>query len=118
MPITNVTLNALPYNDLSVTVILVFGEILLYLILWYKKAYGLKLYICSNEPEICDFLTNDLRGNGMSILKCDQCKDGYLIVKQGKNSPFLGCTNYTADGKGCNRMMTYKEFGNISKESK
>ena len=33
MPITNVTLNALPYNDLSVTVILVFGEILLYLIL-------------------------------------------------------------------------------------
>ena len=84
----------------------------------YKKAYGLKLYICSNEPEICDFLTNDLRGNGLSILKCDQCKDGYLIVKQGKNSPFLGCTNYTADGKGCNRMMTYKEFGNISKESK
>ena len=33
-----------------------------------------------------------------------------VIVKQGKNTPFLGCTNYTADGKGCNRMMTYKEF--------
>ena len=76
----------------------------------YKKAYGLKLWICSNEPEICDFLTNDLRGDGMSILKCDQCKDGYLIVKKGKNKPFLGCTKYTADGKGCNRMMTYKEY--------
>ena len=79
----------------------------------YKKAYGLKLWICSNEPEICDFLTNDLRGNGMSILKCDQCKDGYLIVKQGTKTPFLGCTNYSTDGKGCNRMMTNKEYRDI-----
>ena len=79
----------------------------------YKKAYGLKLWMCTNEPEICDFLTNDLRGNGMSIIKCDHCKDGYLIVKPGKNSPFLGCTNYTPDGKGCNRMMTNKEFNDI-----
>ncbi|MBP5513953.1 MAG: UvrD-helicase domain-containing protein [Bacteroidaceae bacterium] len=78
----------------------------------YKKAYGMKLWICSNEPEICDFITNDLRGNGMSILKCDQCKDGYLIVKPGKSFPFLGCTKYTTDGKGCNRMMTYKEYWN------
>ena len=76
----------------------------------YKKAYGLKLWICSNEPEICDFITNDLCGDDMSILKCDQCKDGYLIVKKGKNRPFLGCTNYTRDGKGCNRMMTYNEY--------
>jgi DNA helicase-4 len=76
----------------------------------YKKAYGLKLWICSNEPEICDFITNDLCGYDMSILKCDQCKDGYLIVKKGKNKPFLGCTNYTRDGKGCNRMMTYNEY--------
>ena len=79
----------------------------------YKKAYGLKLWMCTNEPEICDFLTNDLRGNGMSIIKCDQCKDGYLIVKQGKNSSFLGCTNYTSDGKGCNRMMTCKQFKSL-----
>ena len=76
----------------------------------YKKAYGLKLWMCSNEPEICDFLTNDLRGNGMSVIKCDQCKDGYLIVKPGKKLPFLGCTNYTSDGKGCNRMMTNKQY--------
>lgn len=80
----------------------------------YKKAYGLKLWICSNEPEICDFVTNDLKGNGMSILKCDQCKDGYLIVKQGKTLPFLGCTNYTTDGKGCNRMMTYAEYMHLT----
>ncbi|SEF99827.1 DNA helicase-4 [Xylanibacter ruminicola] len=84
----------------------------------YKKAYGLKLWMCSNEPEICDFLTNDIKGGDMSIIKCDQCKDGYLIVKQGKNSPFLGCTNYTVDGKGCNRMMTYKEYRNLINQIK
>ena len=82
----------------------------------YKKAYGLKLWMCSNEPEICDFLTNNLKGNNLSILKCDHCKDGYLIVKQGKNKPFLGCTNYTTDGKGCNRMMTYMEYNDITKK--
>jgi DNA helicase-4 len=82
----------------------------------YKKAYGLKLWVCSNEPEICDYLTNEITGNDMSIIKCDQCKDGYLIVKQGKQTKdgekhyFLGCTNYTQDGKGCNRMMTYREY--------
>ena len=57
----------------------------------------------------------------MSILKCDQCKDGYLIVKEGKNIKggtnerysFLGCTNYTPDKKGCNRMMTEREYRNL-----
>lgn len=88
----------------------------------YKKAYGLKLWICSNEPEICDYLTNEINGNELSILKCDQCKDGYLIVKQGiqksdgERDFFLGCTNYTKDGKGCNRMMTYKEYQKIRRE--
>ena len=86
----------------------------------YKKAYGLKLWICSNEPEICDFMTNDLNGDDMSIIKCDQCRDGYLIVKVGKdvktgqNISFLGCTNYTDDKKGCNRTMSYKEYKNLS----
>ena len=88
----------------------------------YKKAYGLKLWICSNEPEICDFLTNEIDGNNMSILKCDQCKDGYLIVKKGKQKEdgeryyFLGCTNYTKDGKGCNRMMTNKEYRTLKRD--
>lgn len=76
----------------------------------YKKAYGLKLWICTNEPEICDFMTNNLAGGEMSILKCDKCKDGYLIVKEGSGSgPFLGCTNYKADKTGCNNYVT-KDF--------
>ncbi len=77
----------------------------------YKKAYGLKLWICSNEPEICDFITNNLKGNKLSIIKCDQCKDGYLIVKDGTQGvPFLGCTNYKADRSGCNNTMTYAQY--------
>lgn len=76
----------------------------------YKKAYGLKLWICTNEPEICDFMTNNLAGEEMAIMKCDKCKDGYLIVKDGRGSgPFLGCTNYKADKTGCNNYVT-KDF--------
>ena len=47
----------------------------------YKAAYGLRLYLCTNDAEICGFMTNDLRGGRMSILKCDRCADGYLIVR-------------------------------------
>lgn len=73
----------------------------------YKKAYGLRLWICSNEPEICDFMTNNLVGEEMTIMKCDKCQDGYLIVKEGSGTgPFLGCTNYKADKTGCNNYIT------------
>lgn len=74
----------------------------------YKQNYGLKLWMCTNEPELCDFMTNDLSGGQLSIIKCDQCKDGYLIVKPGKDNrpPFLGCTNYKHDGTGCSGFMT------------
>ena len=72
----------------------------------YKKSYGLKLWICSNEPEICDFMTNNLKGGILPILKCDKCKDGYLIVKEGKTGYFLGCTNYKTDKTGCDNMLS------------
>ena len=74
----------------------------------YKQNYGLKLWMCTNEPELCDFMTNDLSGGRLSIIKCDQCRDGYLIVKPGKGDrpPFLGCTNYKHDGTGCSGFMT------------
>lgn len=70
-----------------------------------------KLWICSNDPEICGFLTNDLSGNRykLSICKCTKCQDGYLIVKPTKgNNKFdrmLGCTNYNKDGSGCDNFM-------------
>lgn len=77
----------------------------------YKRAYGLRLYICTNEPEVCGFMTNDYRAGKMSIQKCDKCRDGYLIVKQGRDSGFfLGCTNYKPNGTGCSKMINKKYF--------
>lgn len=68
----------------------------------YNKTSRLVLWLCTNEPEVCDFMTNNLRGGDLPILKCNKCKDGYLIVKDGKTEPFLGCTNYKKDNTGCN----------------
>ncbi len=69
-----------------------------------------KLWVCSNDPEVCGFVTNDLLGGKMSISKCPNCEDGYLVVKKRKNNDnseqrVLGCTNYKSDGTGCNTIM-------------
>lgn len=77
----------------------------------YKQAYGLRLYICSNEPEVCGFMTNDLGGGRMAIQKCGKCRDGYLIVKHSKkNGFFLGCTNYVQNGTGCDKSIGMKYY--------
>lgn len=77
----------------------------------YKKAYGLRLYMCTNEPEVCGFMTNDYRAGKMAIQKCDKCRDGYLVVKQGTDAGFfLGCTNYKKNGTGCSKMLNKKYF--------
>lgn len=77
----------------------------------YKKAYGLRLYICTNEPEVCGFMTNDYRAGKMSIQKCDKCREGYLVVKQGAETGFfLGCTNYKKNGTGCSKTLSKKYF--------
>ncbi len=80
----------------------------------YKAAYGLPLFICTNEPEVCGFMTNNYAAGKqkLSIIKCDECRDGYLIVKPGgENYQFiLGCTNYKKDGTGCSRRMNPEYF--------
>ena len=76
----------------------------------YKRAYGLKLYICTNEPEICGFMTNDIKADKLSIQKCDKCQDGYLIAKIGRDDYILGCTNYKSNGKGCDRMINKRYY--------
>ncbi len=87
------------------------------LLLRYKKNFGLKLWMCSNDPEICTFITNRPKSK-MSIQKCDNCRDGYLIVKEGKTlgSYILGCTNYKEDGTGCNRVMSLAYYISHFKE--
>lgn len=74
-----------------------------------------KLWICSNDPEICGFVTNDLQGGKMSISKCPDCEDGYLVVKKiikegSTEQRILGCTNYKEDGTGCNTIMNARNY--------
>lgn len=77
----------------------------------YKNSYGLRLYLCTNEPEICSFMTNDYLGGKLSVMKCSSCRDGYLIVKKGKTPGyFLGCTNYKKDGTGCGHVVSEKRY--------
>jgi DNA helicase IV len=66
--------------------------------------YQMKLYSCTNEPEICDFLTNDLHGGSKPIHRCSKCTDGYMIVNKNKEEDnyFFGCTNFKHDRTGCN----------------
>ena len=70
----------------------------------FNKTYGLGLYLCTNEPEVCDFMTNN-RNHPHDIYKCDKCRDGYMIVKSHGNEAFYGCTGYDARTKsGCKNM--------------
>ncbi len=77
----------------------------------FNKNYGLPLYICTNDPEVCDFMTND-RVVRKDIFKCPECKDGYMIVKKSKNSEdrFYGCTNYSDNKDGCNTVMAFNDI--------
>ena len=72
----------------------------------FNKLYGYKMFMCTNDHEVCGFITNDLKGGSMTIEKCDKCADGYLLVKINAkdNKPFLGCSNYKSDDTGCNRI--------------
>ena len=77
-----------------------------------NKNYGLRLWICTNDQEICGFMTNDRRGEDLSVKKCDWCQDGYLVIKRNTqtNECFLGCTNYKQDGSGCGRMINKTHY--------
>ena len=76
----------------------------------WNKNYGLRLWICTNDQEVCGFMTNDLKGGKLAIQKCDACQDGYLVVKNLGNHYFLGCTNYKQDRTGCGRTMSASQY--------
>ena len=74
----------------------------------FNGRLGLNLWICTNEPELCDFMTNSevvLK----DIFKCQIC-DGYMIVKKMKDKEhyFYGCTNYNS-GRGCLNVLNFDE---------
>ena len=64
-----------------------------------------------NDPEVCDFMTNRVEAGKLAVQRCDKC-DGYLIAKpnRDKTDYFLGCTNYTSDGKGCGNKIWKNDY--------
>ncbi|MGN1103766.1 MAG: UvrD-helicase domain-containing protein [Candidatus Coproplasma sp.] len=83
----------------------------------HRKDCAMNLWVCTNEPEVCGFVSNNLAGGRMYIQKCTECVDGYLIVKTKDDHPFLGCTNYTRDGKGCNKTISPQEFDSTADDN-
>lgn len=56
-------------------------------------------------------MTNDFKAGKLSIVKCNCCRDGYMIAKPSKDGGyFLGCTNYKPSGKGCNNKISKLQF--------
>jgi len=85
-----------------------------------KNAFGLRLWICMNDPEVCDFMTNEIAAGKLSIQKCDKC-DGYLIAKPNgdRTDYFLGCTNFKTNKTGCNNTISkidYYKMNNLTLE--
>jgi DNA helicase-4 len=79
----------------------------------FNKTYGLNLYICTNESEVCDFMTND-REHLKDIFKCPKCQEGYMIVKRtfakdGSHQAFYGCTNYSKTAGSCRNTVPIKD---------
>jgi len=73
----------------------------------FNGNYGLSLYTCTNEPEICDFMTNHPKFMH-DIFKCDSAGcDGYMIVKTSNDKPYYGCTNASA-AKNCRNTVEIK----------
>ncbi|MBQ9551558.1 MAG: UvrD-helicase domain-containing protein [Clostridia bacterium] len=72
----------------------------------FNKTYGLSLWICTNEVEVCDFMTND-KVHKHDIFKCPKCRDGYMIVRMNRKNGnvFYGCTNYYNSHAQCKNMI-------------
>lgn len=73
----------------------------------YNHNYGMTLYMCTNEPEVCDFMSNREKPLG-DIHKCNKCKKGYMIIKHNSHNGkyFFGCTNYDTQGIRCKHSET------------
>ncbi len=76
-----------------------------------KKNLNKKIYICTNDEEICGFMTNNLKGGKMGIEKCSNCLNGYMFVKENRKDGtlFLGCSNFKRNG-GCTNTISQKEY--------
>jgi len=72
---------------------------------------------CSDYPNCKTILNLDKDGNVMppkpppepTGVKCYKCKEGELVIRQGKRGPFLGCNKFPR----CRTIISIKELDNL-----
>ena len=68
-------------------------------------AYDLcEKYICNNTA--CKISFPSINGKP-KIVKCPNCKKGFMLKKRGKYGNFYGCSEYA---NGCKKVMKEEEF--------
>ena len=74
---------------------------------------------CSDYPNCKTTLKLDKEGNVLPAkappesteIKCYKCKEGKLVIRQGKKGPFLGCDKFPK----CRTIISYKQLENLKK---
>jgi DNA topoisomerase-1 len=74
---------------------------------------------CSDYPNCKTTLKLDKQGNVLppkppaepTGVKCHKCKQGELVIRQGKKGPFLGCGRFPK----CRTIISYKQLDNLKK---
>ncbi len=72
---------------------------------------------CSDYPTCKTIMKIDKQGNALppkppaesSGIKCHKCKQGELLIRQGKKGPFLGCSRFPK----CRTIVSYKQLDNL-----
>jgi len=72
---------------------------------------------CSDYPNCKTTLKLDKQGNILPAkaapeptnINCYKCKDGQLVIRQGKKGPFLGCNRFPK----CRTIVSYKELDHL-----
>ena len=72
---------------------------------------------CSDYPKCKTTIKLDKAGNALPAkppaqptgVKCYKCKQGELVVRQGKKGPFLGCDRFP----GCRTIIGYKQLDKL-----
>lgn len=74
---------------------------------------------CSDYPNCKTTLKLDKQGNVLppkppaepTGVKCHKCKQGELVIRQGKKGPFLGCGRFPK----CRTIISYKQLDKLKK---
>ena len=78
-----------------------------------NKDLNIVLWVCSNDPEVCGYMTNLLESGKVQICKCPKCHTGYLVAKHSEKAPggvVMGCTNYKNDKTGCDMVLNRSTY--------